>query len=123
MADLLNPNATGLTLPATRPCKMPGEPPPPNPRAIRPPEPQATDQVPPPEIQPTQAVLAGCPNGCSAEQSGCSIKGNISMEGEKIYHLPGMSFYEKTKISSEYGERWFCSEEEALANGWRKALR
>jgi len=94
-----------------------------NPLAILPTESQATDQVPTSEIQPTQAVLAGCPNGCSAEQSGCSIKGNISMEGEKIYHLPGMSFYEKTKISSEYGERWFCSEEEALANGWRKALR
>jgi hypothetical protein len=32
-----------------------------------------------------------------------------------------MNFYDKTK-SAQYGERWFCSEDEAVANG-RKALR
>jgi len=90
---------------------------------ILPTEPQPTLPAPTLDLQPTQENLTGCPNGCQAEQSGCSIKGNISMEGEKIYHLPGMSFYDKTRISPEYGERWFCSEDEAVANGWRKALR
>ncbi|HWR65668.1 MAG TPA: thermonuclease family protein [Bellilinea sp.] len=94
-----------------------------NPLVILPTDPQPTLPLPTSEIQPTQAVLAGCSNGCTAELSGCSIKGNISLEGEKIYHLPGMNFYDKTKISPEYGERWFCSEDEAVANGWRKALR
>jgi micrococcal nuclease len=52
----------------------------------------------------------------------CNIKGNISASGEKIYHLPGCGSYTKTKIDESRGERWFCSEEEAQAAGWRKAL-
>ena len=50
----------------------------------------------------------------------CQIKGNISSNGEKIYHLPNSKNYLKTKISTSKGERWFCSEKEAKANGWRK---
>lgn len=52
----------------------------------------------------------------------CLIKGNISVSsGKKFYHLPGMRDYEITIISPEKGERWFCSEKEAIAEGWRKA--
>ncbi|NSX87672.1 hypothetical protein G6L86_18880 [Agrobacterium tumefaciens] len=52
----------------------------------------------------------------------CTIKGNVSIDtGERIYHVPGQHYYEATKISFRYGERWFCSEEEARAAGWRKA--
>jgi hypothetical protein len=50
---------------------------------------------------------------------GCKIKGNISAKGEKIYHLPGSSSYERTAINERAGERWFCSEDEAVAAGWR----
>ena len=28
-------------------------------------------------------------------------------------------WYERTKLSSEKGERWFCTEREALDAGWR----
>lgn len=52
---------------------------------------------------------------------GCAIKGNINAKGEKIYHLPGCGSYEKTAIDAARGERWFCTEAEALAAGWRKA--
>lgn len=52
----------------------------------------------------------------------CLIKGNISFDtGEKIYHLPGQKSYETTTIDPSYGERWFCTEAEAQAAGWRKA--
>ncbi len=51
----------------------------------------------------------------------CVIKGNISASGEKIYHLPNCGSYEKTKINSVRGEKWFCTELEAIAAGWRKA--
>lgn len=51
----------------------------------------------------------------------CNIKGNINYNGEKIYHIPGQKYYNSTKIDTEYGERWFCSEEEAQAAGWRKS--
>lgn len=65
---------------------------------------------------------SGCPNGCIGHKSGCDIKGNVSFEtGEKIYHVPGGEFYAATKINPDYGERWFCTEEEAIANGWRKS--
>lgn len=54
----------------------------------------------------------------------CNIKGNVSINsGERIYHVAGQEDYQATKISSQYGERWFCSEEEARAAGWRKAGR
>lgn len=52
----------------------------------------------------------------------CKIKGNISKNsGKKYYHLPGMEDYESTVISPEYGEKWFCTEQEAISNGWVKA--
>lgn len=53
----------------------------------------------------------------------CEIKGNISSQGERIYHLPGQEHYARTKISTGKGERWFCSEAEARAAGWRPARR
>ena len=48
----------------------------------------------------------------------CAIKGNIARSGERIYHVPGGRWYDRTKISTAKGERWFCSEEEARAAGW-----
>lgn len=51
----------------------------------------------------------------------CTIKGNISSGGEKIYHVVGCGSYSATKIDEPRGERWFCTEEEAVAAGWRKA--
>ena len=51
----------------------------------------------------------------------CTIKGNISINtGERIYHVPGQKHYDETIISPQYGERWFCSEAEARAAGWRR---
>jgi len=67
------------------------------------------------------AAAASCPNGCTSPPEGCVIKGNISSSGEKIYHVPGGGSYDVTKISPEKGERWFCTEAEAVSNGWRKA--
>jgi micrococcal nuclease len=50
------------------------------------------------------------------------IKGNISSNtGERIYHVPGQQYYDETVINEAAGERWFCTEEEAVAAGWRKA--
>ncbi|GAA3853350.1 thermonuclease family protein [Celeribacter arenosi] len=54
----------------------------------------------------------------TSNPSECVIKGNISQSG-RIYHLPGSRSYDKTRISTRHGERWFCSEAEARAAGWR----
>ncbi|TFL16693.1 thermonuclease family protein [Jannaschia formosa] len=48
----------------------------------------------------------------------CEIKGNISGSGH-IYHVPGSRSYDATRIDPAKGERWFCSEAEARAAGWR----
>lgn len=57
----------------------------------------------------------------AAEQTapdGCPIKGNISKNG-KIYHAPWSPWYDRTRVNTQNGERWFCSEGEAIAAGWR----
>lgn len=53
---------------------------------------------------------------------GCPIKGNNNGR-ERIYHLPWDQSYDATRISPHKGERWFCSEEQAEAAGWRRAKR
>lgn len=70
---------------------------------------------------PDNPSASACPNGCTEQPSGCVIKGNINSEGVKIFHVPGGGSYNQTKISPDKGERWFCTEAEAVANGWRKA--
>ena len=52
-------------------------------------------------------------------KEGCNIKGNINSKGDRIYHVPGRSSYGPTRINEAKGERWFCSEKEAKAAGWR----
>ena len=64
-------------------------------------------------------ALACCASAFA--QPGCVIKGNISSSGERIYHVPGQRYYDKTLINEHQGERWFCTEQEAMAAGWRKA--
>lgn len=56
-------------------------------------------------------------------RDGCRIKGNINAEGERIYHVPSSSSYGATVIDERTGERWFCTEAEARAAGWRAPLR
>lgn len=52
----------------------------------------------------------------------CKIKGNVSIgSGERIFHVPGQRYYAETRIDARFGERWFCSEADARAAGWRKA--
>ena len=48
----------------------------------------------------------------------CPIKGNISANG-RIYHTRSSRWYDRTVIDLSSGERWFCSEREALDAGWR----
>jgi hypothetical protein len=61
-------------------------------------------------------VLSGGSSGA------CDIKGNISGHtGERIYHVPGQRYYGDTVVNPLFGERWFCSEAEARAAGWRRS--
>ena len=53
----------------------------------------------------------------------CRIKGNISRQGKKIYHVPGQRDYERTSIDLGRGERMFCNSEDAVRAGWEPAKR
>ncbi len=48
----------------------------------------------------------------------CPIKGRVASRA-KLYVMPWMDGYDRIKIRSSRGERWFCSEEEARQAGWR----
>lgn len=67
------------------------------------------------------ATAFGLSKSETGSHAGFDIKGNISYLGEKIYHVPGQKYSAATIIRPSAGERWFCSESEALAEGWRKS--
>jgi len=68
-----------------------------------------------------QAELLAPASSEGAPSPECTIKGNVNHDGERIYHLPGSLAYAKTRMDKGLGERWFCTETEAQAAGWRKA--
>lgn len=57
----------------------------------------------------------------ATQSANCKIKGNINSKGDRIYHVVGGESYERTRIDTRAGERWFCTEQEAVAAGWRKS--
>ncbi len=70
----------------------------------------------------TKACQDFYPEVKSDRNETCLIKGNISyLSEEKIYHLPDCNSYQDTIVNESKGERWFCSEEEAINAGWRIA--
>lgn len=63
-------------------------------------------------------AVAGESTAASAGNCEGKIKGNIGSKGEKIYHMPGGSFYNRTNP-----EQCFDTEEAAQAAGFRKSSR
>ncbi len=56
------------------------------------------------------------------EDPECIIKGNISTENPTMYYfLPNCAPYAQIKIDAERGERYFCTEEEAVEAGFEKS--
>lgn len=49
---------------------------------------------------------------------GCPIKGNVR-GGRRFYVVPWARGYERVRVSASRGERWFCSEAEARAAGFK----
>lgn len=55
-----------------------------------------------------------------ASPEGCPIKGLVRGAG-RIYSMPWSAGYDGRKVREVRGERWFCSEDEAQAAGFRLA--
>ena len=53
---------------------------------------------------------------------GCPIKGFVRSQS-RFYAMPWSEDYERRNIKTVKGERWFCSEDEALAAGFRASSR
>ena len=53
---------------------------------------------------------------------GCPIKGLVT-GGTRVYVLPWSPDYDRGRIQKTRGERWFCSEREAEAAGFKPAVR
>ena len=52
----------------------------------------------------------------------CNIKGNIGKhDRKKYYHLPVCAEYNRTVVELHLGEQWFCSEKEAIKEGYTKS--
>ena len=54
-----------------------------------------------------------------AAPQGCPIKGQIS-RNERLYVVPWQPAYTRVRIRQDKGERWFCTEQEAQAAGWKR---
>jgi endonuclease YncB( thermonuclease family) len=69
-----------------------------------------------------QAELLAPTSAAGAPSSECVIKGNVNRRGERIYFRPGQLDYARIDMSKP-GKRWFCTEQDAEAAGWRPAAR
>lgn len=53
--------------------------------------------------------------------NGCDIKAPNLSASLKEYYVPGQPSYDNLNMSAVLGGRWFCSEQDAIRNGWTKA--
>lgn len=65
------------------------------------------------------AGKSGCTSEPLTERPGCEIKGNITRQGERIYYRPGDPNYSRVVVDERFGQKWFCTVQEAEAAGWR----
>ncbi len=71
-----------------------------------------------------EMAAAGCSQGCIYHKPGCDIKGEIYIEwNDKVFFVPTSKAYGAVVMDDIYSHRWFCSEDEATAAGWRKAAQ
>jgi endonuclease YncB( thermonuclease family) len=73
-------------------------------------------------VRPKTSANRGAPRAVSSDwqaraTGNCNIKGNRNRKGQWIYHVPGMPYYDRTRP-----EELFCTEEEARAAGYRRAI-
>ena len=67
------------------------------------------------------ADVLGANAGLKEKTDSCVIKGNVNTSGDKIYHMPGQRYYDKTQLNIDEGDRWFCNESDAQSAGFRKS--
>lgn len=61
-----------------------------------------------------------CFQSVNPDNPNCSIKGNVK-DGNKTYFFDGCGNYSNVELSLDEGDRWFCSEAEAVKAGFVKS--
>lgn len=66
---------------------------------------------------------AECTQTTNTSRPKCMIKANkpLSSSGKPTYHVPGCNSYSITQVQLYLGDRWFCTEAEAIKAGFTKA--
>lgn len=59
----------------------------------------------------------------AAAVTDCPVKGNVNRRGARIYHREGWPHYAAVIVRPHEGDRCFATEDEALAAGFRPAVR
>ncbi len=59
-----------------------------------------------------------CTQMVNKEKASCNIKGND--RNGKIYYVPECGVYNNVTVQLYLGDRWFCTEKEAIKAGFRK---
>lgn len=59
-----------------------------------------------------------CTQMVNKEKPSCNIKGND--RNGKIYYMPECGVYDNVTVQLYLGDRWFCTEKEAIAAGFRR---
>lgn len=49
----------------------------------------------------------------------CDVKA-VVRDGSRYYYAPTDPYYKQVKVKDDTGDRYFCTEQEALSNGWVK---
>ena len=59
-----------------------------------------------------------CTQMLNKEKPACNVKGNT--RNGNIYYVPKCGVYDNVEVQLYLGDRWFCSEKEAVKAGFRK---
>lgn len=58
----------------------------------------------------------------STGSNGCAFKATVDRKGNRVYFAPWSPWYRNFKVDTARGDKWFCSEVEAIAAGWKAPL-
>lgn len=62
-----------------------------------------------------------CTQEVNPDNPKCNIKANNSVQG-RYYHYPSCQSYATTLVQTYLGDKWFCTEKEAIKAGFKKGL-
>lgn len=63
-----------------------------------------------------------CTQTVNSDKPDCKIKANKTTKNPPTYHFPGCNSYDVVLVELHHGDAWFCTEKEAQAAGFKRAV-